>query len=278
MPKVSVIIPVYNAAPYITDTLRSVQRQTMADFEVLLVNDHGQDDSMSIAQAMVGNDPRFRFVETPENSGPGVARNVGIKAARGEYIAFLDSDDLWEEIFLEKLLQATDSTLQSCDLSYCQLQYQGGSRDGQVHRNPILEEGKISPSARKRFLRHFITFSVCFLYRREFLLSNDLFFPAKRNSEDTNFLTRCVLLADTIACVDTPLYIYNVREESLTTGHNPYRYKERLASLNALMEDFKAMKQNPRYKERCLSQYNAVMWLIWFKKGLAQAIKDIINL
>lgn len=283
--KVSVIIPVYNAAPYIADTLRSVQCQTMTDFEVLLVDDHGQDDSMSVAQAMIGDDSRFRFLETPVNSGPGVARNVGIAAAQGEYIAFLDSDDLWEPTFLEKQLGAKseegrgkseEGRGKSCCLIYCQLKYRGGSKDGQVHRNPVMPSGVITPAARKHFLLHFVTFSVCFLYRREFLLSNELFFPAKRNSEDTNFLTRCLLLADTIACVDEPLYIYNVREESLTTGRNPQRYKERLQSLNALMRDFKALKRDPRYKEHRLSQYNLVMALIWLKKGLAQAIKELI--
>lgn len=276
--KVSVIIPVYNAAPYIADTLRSVQRQTMSDFEVLLVDDHGQDDSMSVAKVTIGDDPRFRFLETPENSGPGVARNVGIKAAQGDYIAFLDSDDLWEESFLEKQLGVRSEELgvRSYCLIYCQLKYRGGKKDGQEHRNPVMEKGVITPAARKYFLQHFVTFSVCFLYRREFLLSNDLFFPAKRNSEDTNFLTRCLLLADTIACVDEPLYIYNVRDESLTTGHNPQRYKERLQSLNALMCDFRAMKQDPRYKHLHLNQYNLVMSWIWFKKGFAQAVKEII--
>lgn len=278
MPKVSVIIPVYNAAPYIADTLRSVQRQTMSDFEVLLVDDHGQDDSMSVAKATIGEDARFRSLETPVNSGPGVARNVGIAAAQGEYIAFLDSDDLWDPTFLEKQLgvKREEGRGKSCCLIYCQLKYRGGSKDGLVHRNPVMPSGVITPAARKHFLLHFVTFSVCFLYRREFLLRNELFFPAKRNSEDTNFLTRCLLLADTIACVDEPLYIYNVREESLTTGRNPHRYKERLQSLNALMRDFKALKRNPRYKEHRLNQYNLVMALIWLKKGLAQAIKELI--
>ena len=281
--KVSVIIPVYNAAPYIADTLRSVQRQTMSDFEVLLVDDHGQDDSMSVAKATIGDDPRFRFLETPENSGPGVARNVGIKAAQGDYIAFLDSDDLWEETFLEKLLQVAELTPHSSlltphstDLCYCQLRYRGGKKDGQEHRNPVLESGAFTPAKKKYFLSRFVTFSVCFLFRRSFLLDNNLRFPANKNSEDTNFLTRCLLLAETIACVDEPLYIYNVRENSLTTGRNPRRCKERMEAVNVLIKDFSALKTDPRYKHLHLNQYNLVMSWIWFKKGFAQAVKEII--
>lgn len=274
--KVSVIIPVYNAAPYIADTLRSVQQQTMTDYEVLLVDDHGQDDSMSVAMATIGEDSRFRSIETPVNSGPGVARNIGIKVAQGEYIAFLDSDDLWEPTFLEALLRSATANDRQKDLSYCQLRYRGGCKDGQEHSNPVLKSGEFTPVKKKHFLNRFVTFSVCFLFRKSFLLENNLWFPANKNSEDTNFLTRCLLLAETIACVDTPLYIYNVRENSLTTGHNPCRCKERMEAVNALMKDFSSLKSNPRYKHLHLNQYNLVMGWIWFKKGFVQAVKEII--
>ena len=274
--KVSVIIPVYNAAPYIADTLQSLLHQTMTDFEVLLVDDHGTDDSMSVAQQVVGEDGRFRFLQTPVNAGPGVARNVGIEAAQGDYIAFLDSDDLWDPSFLASLMQSATEDGTQRDLCYCQLKYQGGKRDGEVHRNPVVQNGTFTPASKKHFLSKFVTFSVCFLFRREFLHANNLRFPDNRNSEDTNFLTRCLLLAETIACVDTPLYIYIIREGSLTTGHNPRRYKERLTAVNSLMHEFCLLKQDPRFQHLHLGQYTFVMWWIWFKKGFAQAIKEII--
>ncbi len=275
--KVSVIIPVYNAALYIADTLQSLLLQTMQDFEVLLVDDHGQDNSMAIAKDMVDEDARFRFLETPKNSGPGVARNIGIAEAKGEYVAFLDSDDVWAPEFLTQHLQLSEKKGVAYDLTYCQLKYKGGKRDGEVHRNPVLPAGRFEPPLKKEFLRRFVTFSVCFLYRRDFLLSNHLLFPNQRNSEDTNFLIKALLLAESIACVDIPLYIYNVREESLTTGHNPNRYKERMLSLNALIRDYRAMIKDPQYSHLSLEQYNLVMWYIWFKKGPAQAILEFFR-
>lgn len=274
--KVSVIIPVYNAAPYIADTLQSLLHQTMSDFEVLLVDDHGTDDSIAVAKSIVGEDSRFRFLQTPVNAGPGVARNVGIESAQGEYIAFLDSDDLWEPDFLASLYQSATEDGSQKDLCYCQLRYQGGSREGEIHRNPVVENGAFTPDKKKHFLSKFVTFSVCFLFRRDFLLANDLRFPANRNSEDTNFLTRCLLLAETIACVDTPLYIYIIRSGSLTTGHNSRRYRERLEAVNALMHEFCQLKKDARYQHLRLGQYTLVMWWIWFKKGFAQAIKEIL--
>ena len=92
--KVSIISPVYNCAPYIVECIQSLLAQTCQDFEVLLVDDHGTDDSISVARAFVeqqGMGEKFRFLQTPCNSGPGIARNIGIEAAKGEYVAFIDA-------------------------------------------------------------------------------------------------------------------------------------------------------------------------------------------
>jgi len=269
MPKVSVICPVYNCAAYIKDCIDSLMAQTMQDFEVLLVDDHGQDKSIEVAKMhLEGKSDKFRFLQTPENSGPGVARNVGIDAAKGEYIAFIDSDDQWKPTFLERLLEAAEDK----DLAYCQLQYS----NGRVHRNPVLDAGDFSGKKKIGFLLHFVTFSVCFLYRKSFLADNNLKFPCERNSEDTNFLTRSLLLAQSIACVDEPLYIYNVHLESLTTSHDRSKFKQRLSAANKLMRSFSEMKDNPRYKPLNLKQYNFAMLIIYMKKGVAQALKEWI--
>lgn len=273
---VSIVSPLYNVAPYIRDCIDSIKAQTMQDFEVLFIDDHGNDDSIAIAQAYTEGDDRFRFLATPKNSGPGIARNIGIEAARGEYISFIDSDDVIAPTFLEKLYAAAHSS-DSLDLAFCQLAYRGGARDGQTHRNPVVPSGPFASPSKRYFLSHFVTFSVCFLFRREFLLSNQLRFPSERNSEDTNFLTRCLLAARTIACVDEPLYLYCIREQSLTTGRNPNRWKQRLSAANKLMSSFQAMKSDPKFHDLQLSQYNGVMALLWLKKGLAQAIREFFS-
>ena len=289
---VSIISPLYNCAPYIEACLESFRQQTYQDFEVILVDDHGWDDSVAIAHEWVKQHQqghRFRFLSTPENSGPGIARNVGIKAAQGDYIAFIDSDDLWEPTFLEALVNATHSTLHSphysllsphstfCDLAYCQLRYRGGKRDGLVHRNPVLTSGTFTPSMKRHFLLHFVTFSVCFLFRREFLLDNGLLFPSERNSEDTNFLTRCLLAARTIACVDEPLYVYCVREQSLTTGKNRRRWRQRITAANKLMRAYCNMQRMQQLHDLHLWQYAFTMCIIYLKKGVAQALLEFVR-
>jgi len=269
MPKVSVICPVYNCAPYVRSCLDSLLAQTMQDFEVLLVDDHGQDESMHIVRDYLKDHAgKFRFLQTAENSGPGVARNVGIDAADGEYIAFIDSDDHWEPTFLERLVEAVEDK----DMAYCQLQYS----DARIHRNPVLEAGEFLGSKKKHFLLHFVTFSVCFLYRKSFLIGNNLRFPCERNSEDTNFLTRSLLLAQSIACVNEPLYIYNVHGGSLTTRHDRKKCVQRLSAANKLMRAFRQMKNDPQYKALHLEQYDLTVLIIYLKKGVAQALKELI--
>ena len=109
MPKVTLIIPIYNAASYIEACLASLVAQTMDDIEVLLVDDHGRDDSMEVAQQFIEAHPSgktFRMLATLHNMGPGAARNVGISAAQGEYIGFVDSDDVVAPDFCEQLYNA----------------------------------------------------------------------------------------------------------------------------------------------------------------------------
>ena len=99
MPKVTVVITTYNSITYLPETLESVLRQTFTDFEVLLVDDGSTDSTVQWASELV--DSRVKLI-TQENQGVCVARNTGIAHALGEYVAFLDSDDLWEPTKLEK--------------------------------------------------------------------------------------------------------------------------------------------------------------------------------
>lgn len=101
---ISIIIPLYNCAPYIEECLGSLKNQTLADFEVLCVDDGSSDGSFDIARASAGEDGRFRFEALSENRGQSVARNVALNQARGEYLMLLDSDDYLVPEALDKLV------------------------------------------------------------------------------------------------------------------------------------------------------------------------------
>ena len=95
IPLVSVVIPAYNSSRYISGTLDSVLSQTLSNREIILVND-GSPDTTELESALQPYLPHFRYFKQ-ENRGPSAARNLGIREARGRYVAFLDSDDLWPD-------------------------------------------------------------------------------------------------------------------------------------------------------------------------------------
>lgn len=236
MPYVSIIIPVYNAGPYIEACMASLVAQTLDDIEVLLVDDHGRDDSMERARRFVEAHPSgktFRFLTTPHNMGPGPARNVGIEAAQGEYVAFIDSDDVVEPDFCELLYR--EAKQYDADLTYCQAQLV--KRDEALPMsNPLVKNGPFDGEQRRFFLTHYTTLFVSFLYRRSLLNEYGIRFPSTRSAEDSYFLTCSLLAATRIACVDKSLYHYLVHDESLSEVRNPKRYQDKIQSFDLLMQ------------------------------------------
>ena len=101
-PRVSVIVPVYNNEKYIRETLNSLKAQTFSDFEALCIDDGSSDNSSGIIQEFAATDQRFHYV-FQENSGAGPARNNGLSKATGEYVSFLDGDDLYDPDYLKRL-------------------------------------------------------------------------------------------------------------------------------------------------------------------------------
>jgi glycosyltransferase involved in cell wall biosynthesis len=126
MPLVSIITPVYNAAPWLLEMLASVRAQTLTDWEQILVDDGSSDSSVAIAEAAAQQDPRFRLIRTPRNMGPSSARNLAIEAARGRFIAFLDADDLW----LPEKLARSVAWITSRGYSFIYHDYRHMSHDG----------------------------------------------------------------------------------------------------------------------------------------------------
>ena len=102
--KVSVVMPIYNAAEYLSAAVTSVLSQTLTELELICVDDGSTDDSLSIVRDMQNFDDRIRIL-TENNAGPSIARNKGMLRARGEFIIFLDADDFYESTLLESLYE-----------------------------------------------------------------------------------------------------------------------------------------------------------------------------
>lgn len=145
---VSVIMPAYNASEYIDLSLQSVLSQSYTNLELIIVDDCSTDDTVDILECRQKKDDRIRIIRQKTNSGAGAARNTAIEAARGEFIAFLDSDDLWDKYKLEKQIDY----MRMQELSFTCTDYaiidENGNRTGEVRRsipvsdyNTVLKHG-----------------------------------------------------------------------------------------------------------------------------------------
>jgi glycosyltransferase involved in cell wall biosynthesis len=130
-PRVSVITTAYNVAPYLADAIESALAQSMSDLELLIVDDGSTDESLRIARRYAAGDPRVRIFATGHQGVSG-ARDTGVRAARGEWVGFLDGDDVWERDFLARQLDFVQSQPESCVGSFCWSR--GIARDGRPRR------------------------------------------------------------------------------------------------------------------------------------------------
>lgn len=127
-PAVSIIPPTFNAGRFIGETIRSVQAQTYREWEMLIADDCSTDDTRAVVEAFATRDPRIVLIRQPRQQGPARARKAALARARGRYICFLDSDDLWLPEKLHRQLAFTERM--SCALSYTA--YRRISQDGSV--------------------------------------------------------------------------------------------------------------------------------------------------
>lgn len=126
-PLVSIITPSYNSTKFIPATIESVLAQTYQNWEMLIVDDCSKDESRNVIRKYTEKDARIKLIELTENSGAAVARNTAIKAAKGKYVAFLDSDDLWVPTKLEKQI----GFMEENDYAFTYSKYQLMDVDGQ---------------------------------------------------------------------------------------------------------------------------------------------------
>ena len=128
-PLVSVIIPAYNAETYIEEAIRSVQRQTVKDWELIVIDDGSRDSTCDRIEMLAAEDPRILFVRNEQNMGTAKTRNRGLELSRGTYVALLDSDDVWYSEKLEKQLTLIER--EAADIVYTSYAL---VEDGKKHR------------------------------------------------------------------------------------------------------------------------------------------------
>lgn len=107
---VSIITPTFNSAKYIAETIQSVQNQTYSNWEMIIVDDASSDDTIAVVEKIQNKDSRIFLVKLQNNVGPAIARNAGIQKASGQYMTFLDADDIWFVDFIENSIRTIQET------------------------------------------------------------------------------------------------------------------------------------------------------------------------
>ena len=238
MIKVSIIVPFYNVENYIEKCLQSLVNQTLEDIEILLVNDGSQDKSEAIAKQFVEKYPNKIIYLKKENGGLSDARNYAIPYAKGEYIAFLDSDDYVETNMYEKMYNKAKKE----DLDYVECDFLWEYPD-----KTLESKGKQYSNKKEMFI-HTRVVAWNKLIKREIVQDNHLEFPKGYRYEDVEFFYKLLPLIHNYGIVQKPFIHYVQRENSISNVQNA-RTKEIIDVLEHVIEYYKTNNLFDEYKE-----------------------------
>ncbi len=278
--RVSIIVPAYNAVDCIGEAIASVLAQTEQDFEILVIDDASSDATAALVEAAASDDPRIRLLRARENGGPGAARNQGIAAASGEWIAPLDADDRFHPQRLERLAgigerQGVDmvaDNLMVCEGAGPELRramFPPGSMPASLLLDALgFVRGNLVPEASGRVGYAFLKP----LIRRSFLRDSGIAYDATRFAEDYLLYLRCLLHGARWALTPEAMYDYTIHAASLTARHSSDDLVHLAAAERALL-GHPAVRCHPALR-RSLAQHVGTVEraLSWFE--FANAIKD----
>ena len=264
MPSVSVIVPVYNSARYLSECLESICAQTLDDIEVICVDDGSTDDSMAILESFAARDSRVHALHQ-DNAGAGVARNLGMRHATGEYLSFLDSDDVFEPTMLERMV----GFARARDLDVCVCRCDTFDDETGIHtpaphtiRTDLLPKRSAfsATDVDAHFFDAFLWWPWDKLFRRSFVEGLGISYMPLRTTNDLFFVAAATVQATRIDYVDDILVHQRVHEGSLAKT----RDKSSDCFIAALLELKRLLVERGLYErfERDFLNYcvNHMMW------------------
>lgn len=227
-PVVSVVVPLYNKAPYVRRCIDSILGQTLRDFELIVVEDGSTDGGAAIVRAF--EDSRMRMI-AQVNAGPGAARNRGMREARAEYVAFLDADDEWVPTYLERGVAVLDARPEAATVSSGYIETPRERSSESLWRRRGIRDGVIrfTPKSSPMFAVHVLTcMSPCSTIARRAIIERYGGFNASatRTYGEDNELFLKVLLNEAIAFYADPLLIWHSEASELSRNTRGPRLTE----------------------------------------------------
>ncbi len=218
MAKISIIMPLYNASKYLEETLNSVLKQTFQDFELICINDSSTDTTMSILQVFQKKDERIRVYLNPERKGAAFSRNKGMEIAVGKYLGFLDGDDIFDEMMLERAYTAIENN--HADIVMYDFKHVFSD---DIYNKLYIVHGEeyINRYCKRTFcIQECEPFEILNwsyapcnkLYRKSFIQENRLQFQDLSCANDVYFVCMALLLAERIIAIETDRILLYLRD------------------------------------------------------------------
>ncbi len=218
MPKISIIIPVYNVEAYLAECLDSVLQQTLQDIEVICINDGSPDGSLNILRDYEKKDARVVVIDK-KNEGVGKTRNLGIQKAQGEFVAFMDPDDFYPEkdVLAALYNAAKENDVLICGGEFAHFRY-GVELEKTTHRR--LLGYYFATDSKIDYRDYQFDFGYHrFIYNRSFLIENDIYYPNYKRYQDPPFFVNAMIQAGSFYAIHKVTYGYRV-------GHNSVKWTD----------------------------------------------------
>jgi len=272
-PKVSIIIPIYNNEVYLEQCITSLLNQTLNDIEIICVNDGSTDNSLSIVETFMKQDSRVKLINQ-KNQGQSVARNKGRYLARGEYVAFIDSDDyakpnMFEKLYNNAIKYKADITM--CSVTTLNAKTMRFSDNDTYHTMSIFPEKfddrAFLPEETFEFLFRISVAPWNKIYKRDFLQKNNIIFQEGLYFEDNLYFLEVYLSAKSISLIRDNLIVYRTFSENSTI--NAAKNDSKKLDLFKIMKlEEELLKRKNLYKELSAkfkkAKYNTLVY--WYKK------------
>lgn len=235
-PLVSVIVPVYNAAMYLDECLASICGQTHRNLEIIVVDDGSTDDTPEIIRRFSSVDSRVSVL-TQQNKYAGVARNNGFSQAQGEYVIFLDADDVFESTMIERMIGRAEETC--ADVVVCKsvaLDGRSGLRTPLSHALHDVDMGAVysGEDLSDRLFQFCVGWPWDKLYRAEFIRQTGLRFQGLRTTNDAYFVFLSLVLASRIAFVNEAFVLHRVGNSESLEGTRAKSFDNALKAFEAI--------------------------------------------
>lgn len=259
MPCVSVIIPVYNAEEYLEQCLNSVINQTLKNIEIICVDDGSTDNSLNILNNYKEKDNRI-IILTQQNQYAGIARNNGLKIAKGKYLSFLDSDDFFDLHMLEDMYNKAEKD--DSDIVVC------GWKNYDNQRKIVIAKHKISSIIEKKspFSPESIKddiFTFCKpnpwtkLFKKEFFINNNLQFENFISCNDLTCICTALFLAKRISIMNKEYICYRANQKNNLTAKRNNHFDCFIYSVNKLQEILIKKEEYNKYKKSFINRVSS---------------------